>query len=535
MRKAAALVLLLALLLTGCADSIQAEKSYSQPHQSRPPIDRDDEELVLSAHDADSIFDAVMALIGIGAERGVIRMFDYEGQPEEDLAGAVLTAANQTPLGAYCVYYIDHSLITTAEGMEVSVSIMYRHTPEEAEGVKECRDGEELAELIYNAMSSRETVVTLLTRSENINEAAISSTVEQVYYSNPGDILYIPTCTVTAYPETGAERILEVILTYPYATSTVESRRRSLDSRTRAIVSGLRGENGRELAQAAAEFIRENVEFDGTVDPSEDLARRYNAMTAYGALVQGRAAGEGCAMAMKVLCDALGLECRVVRGTLDGRGHAWNIVRLDSGEFYHIDPSMYDPEGAVFKNDDQQSYAGYAWDRDACPACLGQSLYGPEFDPPTPPEASGEDEPPETPDGPEAPENGQDEPDPGSVPEGADPRPGEGELPGGLEEGPEEAPIEGPEAGDPDGKPSEGPEAGDPDEEPEEGSSEEPKTGDPVEDPSEEPEIGEPEENPSEEPEEGGREEDDPPEGPADAGTEGSPDGGENAAAGSAP
>lgn len=535
MRKAAALVLLLALLLTGCADSIQAEKSYSQPHQSRPPIDRDDEELVLSAHDADSIFDAVMALIGIGAERGVIQMFDYEGQPEEDLAGAVLTAANQTPLGAYCVYYIDHSLITTAEGMEVSVSIMYRHTPEEAEGVKECRDGEELTELIYNAMSSRETVVTLLTRSENINETAISSTVEQVYYSNPGDILYIPTCTVTAYPETGAERILEVILTYPYATSTVESRRRSLDSRTRAIVSGLRGKDGRELAQAAAEFIRENVEFDGTVDPSEDLARRYNAMTAYGALVQGRAAGEGCAMAMKVLCDALGLECRVVRGTLNGRGHTWNIVRLDSGEFYHIDPGMYDPEGAVFKNDDQQSYAGYVWDREACPACPGRSLYGPEFDPPAPPETNGEDEPPEVPDGPETPESGQDEPDPGAAPgeaEGTDPLPGEGNPPDGPEAGaPEEPPAEGPEEDDPEEAPPEEPEAGDPDEEPEEGTSEEPKPGEPAE-------------NPSGEPEDGGREEDIPPEGPApdagtvpgaDAGTEDSPDGGEDAAPGSAP
>ena len=113
------------------------------------------------------------------------------------------------------------------------------------------------------------------------------------------------------------------------------------------------------------------------MDPGDDLARRYNAMTAYGALVQGQAAGEGFAMAVKVLCDALGLECHVVRGALDGRQHTWNMLRLDGGPHYHLDPTAYDGEGAAFLNDSEIAEAGYAWDTALYPPCDGPSLRAP--------------------------------------------------------------------------------------------------------------------------------------------------------------
>lgn len=411
MRKFAAVLLSLALVLglSGCGDLGHAESTFTQPHQSRPPIDPDDEELILSARNAQGIYDAVIALIGIGAERGVIRMYEYEGELEDDLAAAVLTASSQTPLGAYCLYYIDYSLVTAPGGREANVSLMYRHSPEDAEKIIECGDTRQLTEEIYRAMSARETVLTVYATDESVDESAISRAVESVYYDHPGQILYIPTYTVTAYPEAGEIRILEVVLTYPYATSTVESRRRSLDSRTDLIISGLQGESDRELIEAAAEYISENVVFDESVLPSNDLARRYNAMTAYGALVQGRAAGEGFAMAMKVLCDELGIECLVVRGTVEGKEHSWNMVCLENGVYYHVDIARSLVDGPIFWNDGQHSHAGYEWDAQLYPACDGPSLYGPEYDVP-PEDDDGQDEPDEQPDEPDEPAE-PDEPD----------------------------------------------------------------------------------------------------------------------------
>ena len=98
------------------------------------------------------------------------------------------------------------------------------HSPEEAAQVVECDSLERLQDELLDAMSTRKTVVTIYTTDQSIDETAISYAVESAYYEHPGSILYIPTYTVAAYPETGAEQILEVALTYPYATSTVESR-----------------------------------------------------------------------------------------------------------------------------------------------------------------------------------------------------------------------------------------------------------------------------------------------------------------------
>ena len=116
-------------------------------------------------------------------------------------------------------------------------------------------------------------MVTIYTTDQSIDETAISYAVESAYYEHPGSILYIPTYTVAAYPETGAEQILEVALTYPYATSTVESRGRTLRSRLEAILPGLRGETQREKAEAVVKYVSENVRFDGSVDPSEGARR----------------------------------------------------------------------------------------------------------------------------------------------------------------------------------------------------------------------------------------------------------------------
>lgn len=404
MRKTlTALALAAAILgISGCSRILEGEHTYSKAHTVVSTESREDAEMVLEAEDYDELCAALDTFIENGVERGAVRFSGYSGDVEGDLAQAVLTVYNDTPEGAYCVYYINYSISRIVTVYEASVSIIYRHTPGELSLIKDCQTPEELEAVMLDALKLRADKVTVRVPEGLSNEAAVNDAAERAYYGAPESILYFPAFQIGVYPESGQERIVEITLSYPYATSTVESRARNLSSKADRVAGGISGETVEEKLLGVADYFAENTVYNETVNSSDILSRRYSAMTAYGALVQGSAVGEGYAMATKVLCDRMGIDCTVIRGRFNNIDHAWNLVRLDNGALYHLDCSNYDPEGAVLKNDSQQLYANYWWDREAYDACDGPSLYGEEFDPPEPGEA----------DAPAAP----DEPDTPSVP-----------------------------------------------------------------------------------------------------------------------
>ena len=51
---------------------------------------------------------------------------------------------------------------------------------------------------------------------------------------------------------------------------------------------------------------------------------------------------EAYAYTFKALCNMSGIECHVISGTLEGVGHAWNLVKID-GDYYHVDVTADDP------------------------------------------------------------------------------------------------------------------------------------------------------------------------------------------------
>lgn len=75
--------------------------------------------------------------------------------------------------------------------------------------------------------------------------------------------------------------------------------------------------------------------------------------TPYGLLVKGTGVCQAYAETMKLMLNAVGVDCEVVFGTSEGISHAWNIVKLDN-EYYMLDTTWDDPtpdrEGEVFYN-----------------------------------------------------------------------------------------------------------------------------------------------------------------------------------------
>ncbi len=68
----------------------------------------------------------------------------------------------------------------------------------------------------------------------------------------------------------------------------------------------------------------------------------YDYRSAYDALVSQQTVCTGYALLFQKFMDQMGIPCYFANGTLNGMGHAWNIVQID-GQWYHIDCTNSDP------------------------------------------------------------------------------------------------------------------------------------------------------------------------------------------------
>ncbi len=87
--------------------------------------------------------------------------------------------------------------------------------------------------------------------------------------------------------------------------------------------------------------------------------------SAYGSIVTGKTVCTGYARAYKLLCDELGLPCRVITGTKNGVRHAWNAVEIENETFY-VDCTAADtgtPKASAFlMTRGQAESSGYVFD-----------------------------------------------------------------------------------------------------------------------------------------------------------------------------
>ena len=133
----------------------------------------------------------------------------------------------------------------------------------------------------------------------------------------------------------GAEHV-ELLPEYLFDKAKVKEHRQAVAARIARLKRTLEGKSDREKEQLIHDFILQNVRYD-------KLKKAYS-HEIIGPLTQGVGVCEGIAKTVKVLCDALGLEC-IVALSHDNpdRGvkyrHAWNTVKVE-GKWYHLDATF---------------------------------------------------------------------------------------------------------------------------------------------------------------------------------------------------
>ena len=347
-KRVLALALILCLSLTGCASLLEREYVVVSPY--RPVSNLSDSSSALRVESYQELVNAVLYLVTIGEEQGVLNLYNYTQDVEADLNRACLEVLQEDPLGAYSVEQITHNYSLIVSYYEVNLQITYRRSREQVGSIAAVTGSSAIRSVISSALTSfaPESVLRISYFTED--EDYIRTLVEQAYYDSPATALGMPETQISIYPNSGSQRIVEIMLTYPLSAQTLRQQNRILTDLASILVT----------EEATAQSLCDSITNGLTISPDSGRSSTYDA------LVKKDTDSEGAALAYQFLCDQAGIECYLVRGFLNESVHFWNIVRGGDGQYRHMDLSaglsgLSDPE--------LTAHAAYLWDTREYPVC----------------------------------------------------------------------------------------------------------------------------------------------------------------------
>ena len=153
----ATLLLLAALLLTGCSPLLEREYSTTEPHSSK--FWESEAAGTLRAENYQDIVNDLLLLIGQQTEAATVRLYNFEDDLSvaDTLERAAVEIQEQTPLGAYAVSYITTSSQSQRGYYEIAVKIGYRRTAEQIQAVVNATRPEAVSSLLEAALNDGRT------------------------------------------------------------------------------------------------------------------------------------------------------------------------------------------------------------------------------------------------------------------------------------------------------------------------------------------------------------------------------------------
>lgn len=354
--------------LTGCANMLEEEylsieeHTYTEPEPERPGT-------VTEVSSYRQLLESVISMIRDYREKETVRFVEYKGNAENDLSDVCAEVMNVNPIGVYSAYYVGYTVNKFVSYSEAEISIIYKKTEEQVEGVLEAETRENVERLLESALEYNSEYIAIYTSDKNITKEDAVTYIKEMYYEHPEYAVILPDITASAYPEDGREKIIEVEMEYPYISSLMTAMQGRLSTKIENYLAEASDLNDYMRLDGICRIISENVscEEDNMTEEKYDPTNSIN--TAYSAMMLLRASSEGIAMAVKMMCDASDIECIVVIGKLDGNVHAWNIVNYN-GNYYHLDASNY--QNGFFLESDEEIISQYWWDTSSYPKCVAK-------------------------------------------------------------------------------------------------------------------------------------------------------------------
>ena len=355
---------------------------------------------------------AILGFIREGQANGTIRVTNYDGDVESDLSEAAYEVSKLDPLGAYAVDYMTHDLVRIVSYYEIHISITFRRTAEEIAAIEPVSTEAQLQSKLHEAIDRCDRRLTV--RMSNYQAPDIQAMVDAYCAENPGTVIEKPTLTVSAYPDTGTVRVLEIDFGYTETPQALSEKAEAVGESVDAAAEYIRyRDSDRGKAELLFTYLMERF----TYEAGESTTPLYDA------LCSGVATPLGLSQAWQLICDQAGVECYTVSGLKDGESYTWNIISAD-GYFRHVDLCRCVLERGTLVLESDGEMSGYYWDQEEYPACEPEAIVPvtpelPEAPAETPPSEEPEPEEPQPEEPTEPPAETPDESQPHSDADGA--------------------------------------------------------------------------------------------------------------------
>ena len=393
---------LILVFCCGCASILEGETLTVSPH-AEERIGRSPEKAYVEVEDYEGLYGAVRDMVASHAEKGYIRASNYAGELSKDVEEVCQRVYYDDPLGAYALYYITGATTRIVSYYEVEITATYKRTLQQINSIINASSLRYFESELLDRLTSYSDYFAFRVNLDSVTPESITKYLTDSYYANPLKVVQMPRVTANLFPDAGEERIAEVECEYAYSARELRNMTQSLQRAVVELSGRVESELDHEILLELCGMLSETAVFDMATANDGSFIQQDKAATAYGALVEHFAVGEGFAMAYKALCDEFGIGCRVVIGRKNGVAHAWNIVRLD-GEYFHVDVSSFDsdaPEESFLLGDGEMS--DYWWDSLEAVPCDSErgffDFFPPEEPVETPPESEfppeGEEPPPD--------------------------------------------------------------------------------------------------------------------------------------------
>ena len=350
-----ALTLALCMAFSACSRFVPSSYTRVSAHSQTKSEQMDTN--VVNVDDYAGLRRAIRDFVRGGVEHGVIRVQQYTGTLEDDLAAAAYSVAREDPAGAYAVDYMTHECTLIVSYYEIHVDITFRKTLTPLSQIPYVSVLSDLERRLHEAMDGYDAVLTIYAGYDQ--EPDYAALAQDYYEQNLGRLMALPQITVESYPQGGKPRIVELTMHYPESSRTLESMAQQVSDTVSAASVYVRfRESAWEKLQLLYSYLTER--FTYTEEQTQTPV--------YSLLYEGYATSWSMAQCWALLCQEAGLECQVVKGLRGSADYWWNEVCLD-GTWYHMDlmQDVMDQSGLRLRYDEDMT--GYYWDVEAYPAC----------------------------------------------------------------------------------------------------------------------------------------------------------------------
>ena len=364
MKRKITLILVICLCFALCGCNLWMDGSYYsvQPHQD----DHSDKALEsATASSYEELLNALIDMVENGQQSGIIYMPGFQNaQLTSYMKRAITHITSNHLIGAYAVDEILYDIGTNSSKPALAVDISYIHNRSEILRIRKAADMRIAGNMIEDALNSCEAgIVIRITEYEKVDFALfVQDHVEQ----HPDKCMEAPQVTAAVYPQTGADRVIELSFTYQTNRDALRNMQAYVGPVFEAAELNVKGEETQEAKFAlmyAFLMERSDYQLETSITPAYSLLRHgvgdYNAFaTVYAAM-----------------CRRAGLDCQVVTGTKEGDPWAWNII-CEDGIYYHIDLLNPSEDGKLQKLT-EETMQNYVWDYSSYPASGSEQTQSP--------------------------------------------------------------------------------------------------------------------------------------------------------------